>query len=177
MADSTKRETVESPSSREQAIVRQPSKETELAREFDTIFDEFRRSFDNIMSPFLPMRTYRLRTSNALPVRAPLVDVMEEGNQYVIRAELPGFDKEDVDIELNKDVLILKAEKKLDSEDKSQNYLHRERTYATCQRTINFPEEVDPSKVEGTMKNGVLELKVPKREPKPEERLTKVQLK
>jgi HSP20 family protein len=177
MAESVKKETVESPSSGENAIVKQPAKEIELAKGFDTIFDEFRRSFDSLMSPFLPMRTYLPRTFAALPIRAPLVDVMDEGNQYVVKSELPGFDKEDVDIELNKDFLILKAEKKSEGEEKSANYLHRERAYTACQRTINFPDEVDPSKVEGTMKNRILELKIPKREPKPEERLTKVQLK
>jgi HSP20 family molecular chaperone IbpA len=51
----------------------------------------------------------------------------------------------DVDVELNKDFLILKAEKKSEEEERSQNYLHRERTYSSCRRTINFPEEVDPA--------------------------------
>jgi HSP20 family protein len=123
------------------------------------------------------MRTYHPRTFGTLPVRAPLVDVMDEGDRYVVKTELPGFEKNDVDVELNKDFLILKAEKKSEEEERSQNYLHRERTYSSCHRTINFPEEVDPAKVEGKMKDGILELEIPKREPKPEERLTKVQLK
>jgi HSP20 family protein len=148
-----------------------------MSRGFDTIFDEFRRSFDDLLSPFLPMRTYLPRTLGALPVRAPLVDVVDDGDRYVVKTELPGFDKDDVDVELNKDFLVLKAEKKSEEEERSQNYLHRERTYSSCHRTINFPEEVDPSKVEGKMKDGILELMVPKREPKPEERLTKIQLK
>ena len=73
--------------------------------------------------------------------------------------------------------MVLKAEKKAEKEEKSENYIHRERSYSSCHRTVNFPEEVDPSKVEGIMENGVLRLKIPKREPKPEEKLTKVQLK
>ncbi len=67
--------------------------------------------------------------------------------------------------------------KKSEEEERSQNCLPRERTYSSCHRTINFPEEVDPSKVEGKMKDGILELEIPKRETKPEERLTKIQLK
>jgi HSP20 family protein len=177
MADSKKNETVESPSSGEHAIVKRPAKETELARGFDTMFDEFRRSFDDLMAPFLPMRTHLPRSFGTLPIRTPLVDLIDEGNQYVIKTELPGFEKEDVDIELNKDILVLKAEKKSEEEKKSPNYLHRERAYTSCHRTVNFPEEVDPSKVEGIMENSVLELKIPKREPKPEEIMTKVQLK
>lgn len=123
------------------------------------------------------MRTYHPRTFGSLPVRVPLVDVVDDGDRYVVKTELPGFDKDGVDVELNKDFLVLKAEKRSEEEESSQNYLHRERTYSSCHRTINFPEEVDPSKVEGKMKDGVLELKIPKREPKPEERLTKIQLK
>lgn len=176
MAESEKREVVMSPSGRE-VVNAPPARGNEISTGLETIFDEFRRSFDDLMSPFLPMRVYRPRTVGVSLIRAPLVDVVDEGERYVIRTELPGYEKEDVDVELNKDVLILKAEKKVEEEEKSQNYLHRERSYSACHRTINFPDEVDPSKVEGTMKNGVLELMVPKREPKPEERLTRIQVK
>lgn len=172
-----KKETVESPSSRGESLVKQPTRALELATGIDSIFEDFRRSFDNLMAPFLPMKTYLPRTLSELPTRAPLVDLIEEDDQYIIRTELPGFDKKDVNIELNKDVLMLKAEKKSEEEEKTENYLHRERAYASCQRTINFPKEVDPTKVDATMKNGVLELKIPLREPKPEERMTKVKIK
>ncbi|NYB52398.1 MAG: Hsp20/alpha crystallin family protein [Methanobacteriaceae archaeon] len=171
-----KKETVESPSSGG-SLVKQPTREHELASGFDSIFEDFRRSIDDLMAPFLPMRTYIPRTLSSHPIRAPLLDLIEEDDEYIIRTELPGFDKKDVNIELNKDLLVLKAEKKSEEEEKSENYLHRERAYASCQRTINFPKEVDPSKVEGKMENGLLELKIPLREPKPEERMTKVEIK
>jgi HSP20 family protein len=176
MTDSEKKETVESPTSGEKAIV-QKAKEPELVRGFDSIFDDFRRSFDNLMAPFVPMRTFIPRAAELFPVRAPLIDVIDEGNQYVVNTELPGFDKDEVDIQVNKDFMVLKAEKKSEKEEKSENYLHRERSYSACERTVNFPEEVDPAKVEGTMENGVLRLKIPKKEPKPEERMRRVELK
>jgi len=62
----------------------------------------------------------------------------------------------DVDVELNKDVLTLKAEKNAESEDQSKTYLFRKRSYTAFRRTIFFPEEVDPSKVEGAMDMGIL---------------------
>ena len=170
-----KKETVESPS-RGESLVKQPSREVELASGFDSIFEDFRRSMDDLMAPFLPMRTFSPKSLSRLPIRAPLVDLIEEDDQYIVKTELPGFNKEDVNIELNKDVLVLKAERKSEEEEKSENYLHRERAYASCQRTINFPKEVDPSKVKAKMNNGLLELKVPLREPKPEERMSKVQI-
>ena len=177
MADPEKKEIVESPAKGERAIVQRPAKESELVRGFDSIFEEFRRSFDDLMSPFMPVRTFLPWSIETIPIRAPLIDVIDEGNQYTINTELPGFSKEDVDIQLNKNFMVLKAEKKAEKEEKSENYLHRERSYSSCQRRVNFPEEVDPSKVEGTMEDGVLKLKIPKKEPKPEEKLTKVRLK
>ncbi|OPY53440.1 MAG: Small heat shock protein HSP16.5 [Methanosaeta sp. PtaU1.Bin112] len=177
MADSEKKETVESPTSGERVLAKSPVRETELARGFDSIFDEFRRSFDDLLAPFMPMRTFIPKTASILPIRAPLIDVIDEGDQYVVNTELPGFAKEDIDIQLNKDFMELKAEKKSEKEDKTENYLHRERSYSSCQRTVNFPEQVDPSRAEGTMENGILKLKIPKREPKPEEKLIKVPLK
>jgi len=176
MANPKKKEIVKSPSSGERAIVRRPETEPELYRGFDTIFDDFRRSFDDLLAPFLPMRTY-FPTTFDIPIRAPLVDLIDEGNQYVIKTELPGFNKDDVNIEINRDMLVFKAEKKSEEEEKSENYLHRERYYASAQRMVNFPEQVDPSKVEGTMENGVLRIKIPKREPKPEEKTVRVQIK
>jgi len=107
MADSEKK-IVESPASGESAIAKRPTKEPELVRGFDSIFDEFRRSFDDLMAPFFPMRTFIPRTFGTLPIRAPLIDVIDESNQYVINTELPGFDKEDVDIQLNKDFMVLR---------------------------------------------------------------------
>lgn len=163
-----KKENVESPTSKKRAIVerwdrdreRLDRKRSELARGFGSKVDDFRQSFNDLMA-----------------TREPLIDVTEEGNQYVIHAELPGFDKDDVDVELNEDVLLLKAGKTAESEDQSKNYVYRERSYASFRRTIFFPEEVDPSKVEGTMDNGLLTLTVPKRGPRPEERMTKLKLK
>ena len=155
MAD--KKETVESPASGKRAIAQRWDRDRErLGRKRS----ELKQSFDEWMD-----------------AREPLTDVTDEGNEYVIHAELPGFDKDDVDVELNKDVLRLKAERKTESEDQSKSYLYRERSYASFRRNIFFPEEVDPSKVEGTMDNGILTLTVPKRAPRPEERMTKLRLK
>jgi HSP20 family protein len=77
-------------------------------------------------------------------------------------AELPGFKKEDIDVRVGEDMLELRAEKKMEKETKDGNAEARERTYSAFHRAIRFPEQVIPSKVEGTMKNGVLSLRIPK---------------
>jgi HSP20 family protein len=168
MTNADKTKTDKSPASAKRAIadrwdrdkVRFVKKTSELKRGLDSDVDDFRQSFDHWRG-----------------TRLPLIDVTDKGNQYVLHVELPGFDKDDVDVELNKDVLTLKAEKKAESEDQSKTYLYRERSYTAFSRTIFFPEEVDPLKVEGAMDMGILTLTVLKREPRPEERMTKLKIK
>jgi HSP20 family protein len=154
--------------------------QTALSTSFDNIFDQFRRSFDELMAQFYPftgIAPLTSLTSSQLPVRTSIVDLVDEGDHYTVTAELPGFSKDQVDVQVNKDGVVIRAEKKGETEQKGKNYLHRERAYSAFERIVEFPEEVNPSKVEGSMKDGVLHLDVPKKEPKPEERLTKVQLK
>jgi HSP20 family protein len=171
-----KKETVETPD-KETQIATRPQKEASLSRGFESIFNDFRRSFDDLMSPFLPMRTWLPATTQAWPVRAALVDLVEKGDKYVLRAELPGFEKDDIEILTNKDTITFSAEKKSETEEKGQDYLHRERTYSSSRRTINFPQEVDPAKIEATMKDGILEVIAPKKEPEPDEKMRKIELK
>jgi len=76
----------------------------------------------------------------------------------------------------NKDTLLLSADMKYEEDESNQGYLHRERTYSQAQRVINFPEEVNPDQVEAKMADGILELKIMKKEPTPEERTRKIQL-
>ena len=107
-----------------------------------------------------------------------MVDLIDEGDRYLVHAELPGFSKDQVDVQINKDGLLIRAETKSDTEKKEgRRYLHRERAYSAFERVIEFPEEINPQKVEGSMKDGVLQLTISKKEPNPEERLTKVELK
>lgn len=146
-----------------------------LERGIDDIFGEFRRSFDDLMRPFFPFA--EIEQEFKLPTRYAQVDLIDNGDSYTVNAEIPGFTKDQVDVQINKEGLAIRAECKEEKEDKRKNYLHRERAYSSLQRFITFPEEVDPAKVEGSMKDGVLELKVPKKEPKPEEKPRKVELK
>ena len=123
------------------------------------------------------MRAWLPATTQAWPVRAALVDLVDKGEKFILRAELPGFEKEDIEILTNKNTITFSAEKKSEKEENGQDYLHRERTYSASKRTINFPEEVNPSKIEATMKNGVLEVIALKKEPEPDEKLRKIELK
>lgn len=112
-----------------------------------------------------------------LPVRYAPLDFIDEGDHYLIHAELPGFTRDQVDVQVNRDGVSIQAKKQTDKEEKKKNYLHRERAYSSFERSVAFPEEVDPSKAEGEMKEGVLELKLYKKEQKPEMKVRKIELK
>ena len=148
----------------------------ELSRGFDDMFRDFRRTFDDLMTPFFPLAT-EIEQAAALPIRYAPLDLIDNGDSYTVKAELPGFTKDMVDVQVNKDGVSISAECREEKEEKNPNYLHRERAYSAMQRYVAFPEEVVPAKADGAMKEGVLELKVPKKEPKPEEMPKKVELK
>ena len=172
--EKTKRKTTVSPATPGTSIAKRREQEG-LERGIDDMFHDFRQSFDDLMRPFFPLA--EVEQEYRLPTRYAQVDLIDNGDSYTINAELPGFTKDQVDVQINKDGVAINAECKEEKEEKRKNYLHRERAYSSLQRFVAFPEEVDPSKVDGSMKEGVLELKVPKKEPKPEEKPRKVDIK
>lgn len=158
-------------------LAKNPKQRAELSRGFNSVFDELARTFDYMLSPFLPMKTWWTSSIESLSVRAPLVDLVDKGDKYLIIADLPGYEKNDIEIQLNKDTLILSTQKKTEKEQSKQEYLHRERTYSKSERIINFAEEINPSQVEAKMNNGVLEVVAPKIEKKPELKMRRIELK
>ena len=147
-----------------------------FVRDFDSIFDDFRRSVDSLMRPYFPLDFPRDLSEWQMFQYAPL-DLIDEGDHYKVHVELPGLSKEDVEVNLNNESLSIQGQRKEETEKKEKNYLHRERYYSGFKRSIDFPEEVDPGKADGSMNNGVLELTIPKKEPRPEERRRKIEIK
>jgi HSP20 family protein len=144
-----------------------PWQPTGLFTGIDRLFDDFRKSFDEFLSPWVPF-TYWPSTARQLelPARYPYLDLVDKGDRYEVTVELPGFGKDQVDVQVTADGLDIRAEAKKETEEKGKTYLHRERAVSTFERRISFPEEVVPEKAEGKMKDGVLELDIPKKEVK-----------
>ena len=122
----------------------------------------------------------RLRpwTSEAIEDAAwsPAVDIVETENDIVLRADLPGVDPKDVDIQVENGTLTLKGERKFESDVKEDDYRRVERVYGSFLRSFALPPTVDAEKVEAEYRNGVLELKLPKR-PEAKARQIKVAVK
>jgi HSP20 family protein len=95
---------------------------------------------------------------------SPQVEVRERGNNIVVRADLPGLSRDDVDVEVDDDTLIIRGERHNDWEDQNEQegYYRSERSYGTFYRAIPLPEGVDPNACNATFKDGVLEVTLPK---------------
>jgi HSP20 family protein len=95
----------------------------------------------------------------------PAADIYEtDAHDLVVRAELPGMGREDIEVSVENSTLILKGEKKLDAAVKEENYRRIERTYGTFHRSFTLPNTVDTSRISAEFKNGVLTVKLPFRE-------------
>jgi Molecular chaperone (small heat shock protein) len=93
----------------------------------------------------------------------PAVDVAEDEEAMHIRADLPGLKREQVKINVRDGVLTLSGEKKFEEEKKTDNYYRLERSYGSFARSFTLPNTVDVEKIRASMKDGVLELTVPKK--------------
>jgi HSP20 family protein len=95
---------------------------------------------------------------------APRIEITESDKEIEISAELPGLERKDVDISLDRNLLTIRAEKKVEAEQKDKNVHMTERSYGVFYRVLELPMAVDPSKVQATMSNGVLKIAIPKPE-------------
>jgi HSP20 family protein len=96
----------------------------------------------------------------------PRMDMYEEDKELVIKAEMPGVRKKDLDISLNDDVLTIKAEKKEEKEEGEKGTTHytRERRFGQYIRYMTLPARVDAENISATLKKGLLEIRLPKAE-------------
>lgn len=142
---------------------KKPGEIVSQAEDFEHWLDHFmenmwRRPFP---SPFGRDRWLPIRP---LSIRMPSIDVYEEKDSVVVKAELPGMKKEDIEVNLAGENLTIKGEKKEDKEVKEDNYYRRERSYGSFLRTVALPCDVKSDEIKASFKDGVLEIRVPKTE-------------
>jgi HSP20 family protein len=94
----------------------------------------------------------------------PAVDITEKDDEYLVKVELPGVEKNDVQITLESNILTVKGEKKQEKEEKGENYHRMERSYGSFQRSFTLPTTVKSDKIDASFKDGVLSIRLPKSE-------------
>ena len=98
----------------------------------------------------------------------PAMDLVEDSEHFVLRADLPGLDEEDVKVEVEDDTLTLSGERKVEHRDEQEGYFRLERSTGAFRRTLRLPAGVQPEGIEAKFDRGVLEVRIPKpAEPEP----------
>lgn len=125
-------------------------------RELDRLQNEINRLFDFDAGD----RTTGLFDS----IHTPAIDVIEHADRFTVECDLPGVDKDSVDISLAGNVLTIKGEKKGEQESDGRGYFRRESWSGSFQRTIALPQTTDAEKIDAALKDGVLRISLPKKE-------------
>jgi HSP20 family protein len=128
-------------------------------KEMPTLHSRMNRFFDD---PFF--RIDRMTDDENMGMWNPAVDLYEKDDHFVIKAELPGVDRNDIKVDLKDRVLTLSGERTYDNEVKEENYYRKERSYGKFQRAFRLPADVDSDKIKAEFKDGVLQVEVPKPE-------------
>ncbi len=128
-------------------------------------FEEIERFFDEVMRrPFSLFRSFVPRWREEAEVVSPAVDIYEEGDDLVIKAEIPGINKEDIEVKITNDYLTISGEKKREEKVEKKDYYRYERSYGSFSRTFRLPLDVQTDKAKAKFDKGVLEVRIPKTE-------------
>ena len=143
-------------------------REMMLRRPFDELFDNFRQDIeDNFFTPFMnPFKTFGTAGSmDLIETRVPLCDIIDKGDKYTISLEVPGMQKDKIEVKATEEYITVSGVEEKKNEKEAENYVLRERTYKSFSRKIPFPENIVPAKVDATVENGILKIELPKQKP------------
>ena len=143
-------------------------------REMDTLHREMERLFDDFW------KGSGRQSMTSMPwihgEVMPSIDVTEDDMKFHVQVELPGMDKDDVDITLTGSVLTIRGEKKRDEEQKGRGFFRKERSYGAFTRSLQLPAEVDEKNIRASFEKGVLQIELPKTE-EAQKRVTHIDIK
>lgn len=124
--------------------------------------DVFETLFRSPLAEPLGFRRPVFRELEALDIGVPAIDLIDREGELVVRAELPGVKKEDIDLSLTDDSLGIMVERATKEETKEDRFYRAELSHESMARTIYFPVEVDSAKAKAHLEDGILEIVVPK---------------
>jgi HSP20 family protein len=166
--------TSESSKSDTQSVARTPRDRDSLQRResgswsespfqfLDRMAQEMDRTFDHMFREFgLPRRSWLtrpFRASGREAIWSPRIEAIQKGDRFIVRAELPGIKKDDVDVQLTDDALTIRGERREEHEEAREGYYQSEREYGQFYRTIPVPEGVVADSAQASFNNGVLEV-------------------
>ncbi|MHA1713664.1 MAG: Hsp20/alpha crystallin family protein [Candidatus Ranarchaeia archaeon] len=130
------------------------------------IFHDFEKDLERFFSPlWYPKMGFGPRFPLINGARMPNIDLIDNGDHFKVLADLPGYTKKDIDIEIYPSKILLRGKQQLETEDKRDHYIRRERRRQEFQRYIRLPAKIKPEDAKAKMNNGILEITLPKQKP------------
>ncbi len=151
-----------------------PYTSSDIERDFNRLMNRFQRDFEDFWGTstrFGRDMTSKARASLAPFTGIPSVDIEDQGKAYHLTVDLPGFKKEDVQVELADDVVTISAKRSQVENEQKKNYVRHERSSQTYYRKIPLPETVRSDEANAKLNDGILEITLPKKTPKETKRL------
>lgn len=139
-----------------------PTAPSDLYQAFDDTFERFRNDFEDLLFPSTWASTFSLMPET----RVPAMDLEDRGKDYFLKAEMPGFKKENIEIDVQDNFVVITGEVGWKYDKKEHEYLCKERACKTFYRTVDLPEEIKVDEVTANLTEGVLEITLPKKIPK-----------
>ena len=103
-------------------------------------------------------------------------DIKQKGDKYLVEVDLPGFEKENINIELKDGYLVISAHSESEQEDNETKYIHKEKFYGECSRSFYIGDDINKEDITAEFKNGILIVTVPKKDEKQEETSRKIEI-
>jgi HSP20 family protein len=151
-----------------------PYSPRQVWRNFDRLFEGFRSDFEDLLWPIERPVMRALSRLPAIETRVPYVDLEDRGKDYRLAAEMPGFKKDDVELHVTENSIEISATTGWKYDEKTKRYLCKERACESFYRMLELPEKIKADATEASLKDGVLEIILPKQAPKQKK---KVQIK
>jgi HSP20 family protein len=157
----TTKKTPASKKPKEKSTALAPAAPQDLWRAFDDVFGRFRSDFEDLLFP-----SYWDTLSLMPEMRVPAVDLEDREKDYLLKAEMPGFKKEDIEIEVKDDSVEITGKAGWKYDKKAKAYICKERACESFYRMVELPEEIKVDEVAANLSEGVLEITLPKKAPK-----------
>ena len=130
-----------------------------------SLLEEMEREFgDFFRRPFSLMRPSLWQATGVAPAVSMTCDIYEDNGNVMVKAELPGMTKEDLDVKIANDVLTISGQKKKEEKVQQKDYYRMERSYGAFSRSFSLPASVQMEKIKAHFKDGILEVIIPKTE-------------
>ena len=161
MAKTSKKKSAKTPAKKETQMKKvEPKKALSPFDDIEQMFDEFfSRGW---LSPFRVTHPSWSHLPAPFEGRAPHVDVVERDNDIFVKAELPGVEKDDLELTMTDNSVTIKGSSKAEEKEEKENYHRCEISRGSFSRTVSLPGDVDTDKAKAKFKNGVLKLTIPK---------------